>query len=388
MLHAVPADAEKAEHKRERGQEPRPRGRAGEGDGERADCGAAAGDDERRAPPAAERAVGEHAEGDASEDAARLGERQVAAGGEQCEPDHALEVEREERHPDRLHRGEHERGAGDEPEVARAEHGGDRPALTRGAAQWRLAGWIAVDARGEHGARDDHQRARGDRPAPAQAQRQRGHQRGSEHAAEGQADLLEPDHRGALARRKPRHGRRRRRRVERAVADTREAEQRQQHAVGARGAGGEQAAGDERLAEHERLRGAPAIGEHAGEERHRDRPEVVDGEEGAGLRQRQPEVVTDQRGDGGNAEGADVGDGLRQHDDREDRPALAHRPRAASSACTACRSSSVSTPTVASVVSTTVIGMPFSRKRSCSSRSVCSSSEGGRRWKASSAARR
>src|SRR5205814_5171198 len=116
------------------------------------------------------------------------------------------------------------------------------------------------------------------------------------------------------------------------------------------------------------------------------RPEIVDGEEGAGLRQRQPEVVTDQRGDGGNTEGTDVGDGLRQHDDREDRPALAHRPRAASSACTVCRSSSVSTPTVASVVSTTVIGMPFSRKRSCSSRSVCSSSEGGRRWKASSAA--
>ena len=375
--------------------QPWSRARAREGDGQRAERGPAAGDDERRAAAAAERAIGEHAERDAPEHAARLGERQVPARREQREPDELLEIEGEERHPDGLHRGEHQRGAGDQPEVPRAQHLRDRPALARRAAQRRLAGRVAIDGRAERRARDDRQRAGGDRPAPAQAQRERGHQGGAEHAAEGQADLLEADDRGALARREPRHRRRRRRRVERAVPDACDAEQRQQHAVRARGAGREQAAGDEGLAEHERLRGPPAIGEHAGEERHRHRAEVVDGQERAGLRQREPEVVADQRGDGRNAEGADVGDRLRQHDDREDHPALArrlrgpgHRPRAASRACTACRSSSVSTPTVGSVVSTTVIGMPFSRKRNCSSRSVCSSSDGGRRWKASSAARR
>src|SRR5262249_35930600 len=58
------------------------------------------------------------------------------------------------------------------------------------------------------------------------------------------------------------------------------------------------------------------------------------------------------------------------------------------SASTARRSASVSTPIVDVTVSTTTTSIPFSRKRSCSSFSVSSSGEGGRWWKASSAALR
>src|SRR5439155_20702684 len=62
VLHAVPADAEEAEHERQRYEEPRPRLPARQGEGQRAERGAAAGDDERRAAPPAERAVREHAQ--------------------------------------------------------------------------------------------------------------------------------------------------------------------------------------------------------------------------------------------------------------------------------------------------------------------------------------
>src|SRR5207244_9835712 len=130
----------------------------------------------------------------------------------------------------------------------------------------------------------------------------------------------------------------------------------------------------------------PPIGQHAGEERHRDRTDVVGGQERPRLREAEAEVLLEERGDGGNTERPDVRDRLRDDDERQNRVAIArrarvalarpvpgaypHERRAARRASTARRSASVSTPIVGSSVSTTTIGMPCSRNLSCSSFSV------------------
>src|SRR4029453_17408743 len=87
-------------------------------------------------------------------------------------------------------------------------------------------------------------------------------------------------------------------------------------------------------------------------------------------------------------------EGLGGHDEGENAPpshggaGSAHEERDATSAATALRSSSVSTPMVASRFSRTRIGIPCSRRRSCSRFSARSSDEWGREWKVSRTARR
>src|SRR5216110_2755987 len=59
--------------------------------------------------------------------------------------------------------------------------------------------------------------------------------------------------------------------------------------------------------------------------RHGDGTQVVGGEERACLRERETEVRLDQRRDRGDPQWPDVGDGLRQHDERKDHPAPGRR---------------------------------------------------------------
>src|SRR4029453_277463 len=102
----------------------------------------------------------------------------------------------------------------------------------------------------------------------------------------------------------------------------------------------------------------------------------------------------DQGSDGRDAEGPDIGEGLGGHDEGENAPpphhgaGSAHEERDATRAAPALRSSSVSTPMVASRVSRTRIGTPCSRRRSCSRLSARSSDEWGSEWKDSRTARR
>src|SRR5262249_7512381 len=108
----------------------------------------------------------------------------------------------------------------------------------------------------------------------------------------------------------------------------------------------------------------------------------------------EPEVLANEGCDGRNPERPDVGHGLGGHDEGEDAPAAGsavgrgHAERAATSAMTALRSSSVSTPMVGSRVSSTRMGMPCSRRRSGSGCSACSSGDGGKEWYVSSTERR
>jgi hypothetical protein len=88
-----------------------------------------------------------------------------------------------------------------------------------GAPLRRLAGRVAVHGGAERAAGDAQQRGDVDRPAPAQPQREGGQEDGPEHAAPGQADLLDAHDRRAPPRREPRHRGRGRGGVERAVAD-------------------------------------------------------------------------------------------------------------------------------------------------------------------------
>src|SRR5262252_10678229 len=129
-------------------------------------------------------------------------------------------------------------------------------------------------------------------------------------------------------------------------------------------------------------------------QRHDGGADVVRGEERSRLGHGEPEILANEGGDRRNAEGAHVGHGLGGHDQSEHAPAprsadgCGHAERAATSAMTVLRSSSVSTPMVGSRVSSTRIGMPCSRKRSCSSCSACSSGDGGSEWNISSTERR
>ncbi len=174
---------------------------------------------------------------------------------------------------------------------------------------------IAIDQQRHAGRRENHQRRDHDGKPPADGHGEDRHQRRSQRPSEGKADLLQSDDGGPLGRREPRqHGR---------------DQQGDERRVRAGGARREQPGRDHDLAEDQRALDAPVIGHRASGNRHQNGADVIRRQERSGLREREPEVVADQRGDGGDAEWPDAGEGLRGQDEAEDREAADHAWRRA-----------------------------------------------------------
>ena len=282
---------------------------------------------------------------DAARHAAELGEGQKPTGGQQREADDALQVEHQVRHPHGLHRREDAGGERQQPEVAARQHGHHRPPRARRRRRQCEVGRIVIDEHAGDGAGGDQQGGGHERRAPPERERQRREERGPQHAAQRQADLLESDQCRPVRGWRPRHDGLGRGGIQHAVAEAGGDEQQDERGVRVRGAGGQQAHRGEDLPEDEQALDAPAIDQRAGWQRDERRADVVHREKGAGLREGQAEVGADQRGDGGDAEGTDVGHRLGDHDQHDDADARAHR-RAVRRASAARRSSSVSTPIV------------------------------------------